>query len=88
MKNLKNFFQGSKIEKIKELGLENSLLLKGAVSNIQEKYLESSIYVMSSRHEELPIGLIESMACGLPLVSFHCPCGPKDVITDKEDGYI
>lgn len=75
-------------EKIEKLGLENSLLLKGTVSNIQEKYLESSIYVMTSRYEGLPMVLIEAMACGLPLVSFDCPCGPKDVITDKEDGYI
>lgn len=75
-------------EKIKRLGLKNSLLLKGAVSNIQERYLESSIYVMTSRYEGLGMVLIEAMACGLPLVSFDCPCGPKDVITDKEDGYI
>lgn len=75
-------------EKIKRLGLKNSLLLKGAVSNIQERYLESSIYVMTSRYEGLGMVLIEAMACGLPLVSFDCPCGPKDVITDKEDRYI
>lgn len=75
-------------EKIKKLGLENSLLLKGAVNNIQEKYLESSIYVMTSRYEGFGMVLVEAMACGLPLVSFDCPCGPKDVITDKEDGYI
>lgn len=74
--------------KIDELGLEKSFLLKGAVKNIQDKYLESSIYVMSSRYEGMPMVLLEAMAYGLPVISFDCPCGPKDTIKDNEDGFL
>lgn len=32
--------------------------------------------------------LLEAMSCGVPVVSFDCPCGPKDLITDGENGYL
>ena len=74
--------------KVNKLGLEKSFLLKGAIKNIQDKYLESSIYVMSSRYEGMPMVLLEAMAYGLPIVSFTCPCGPKDIVKDNEDGFL
>ena len=75
-------------DKIDTLNLTTSLLLKGNEKNIQSKYLEGSVYVMSSRHEGFGMVLIEAMSCGLPLVSFDCPCGPKDIIKNGENGFL
>jgi glycosyltransferase involved in cell wall biosynthesis len=76
------------VSRILELGLEKSFLMLEPVSNIADKYAESAIYVMSSRYEGFGMALIESMACGTPVVSFDCPNGPTDIIQDGVDGLL
>lgn len=66
--------------KIDDLHLEDSIKLLPPNPNIEKEYLDSSLYVMSSRYEGLPLVLLEAMSYGLPIVSFSCPCGPRDVL--------
>lgn len=73
---------------IDSLGLSNNCFLEHTVSNIAEKYCESSIYVMSSRWEGFGLVLIEAMTYGLPCVSFDCKCGPSDIIKNEENGIL
>lgn len=66
----------------------HTCFLEGPTSHIVEKYLESSLFVLSSRYEGFGLVLAEAMACGLPTVSFTCPCGPKDIISEGTDGFL
>src|SRR5690606_12971472 len=73
--------------KIIQYNLQDSIKLCGSTNNIAEKMLESSIYVMTSHNECFPLVLLEAQACGLPIVSFNCPHGPKNIIK-KDSGYL
>lgn len=73
---------------IAERNLGNSIILHEPTDNIMEKYLESSICVMSSRYEGFSMVLVEAMASGVPCVSFDCPYGPRNIIRNEEDGLL
>lgn len=75
-------------KRINEKGVSNSLILNEPTSSIIDKYLESSLYIMSSRFEGFPMVLLEAMSCGLPCVSFDCPNGARDLIVDGRNGFL
>ena len=70
-----------------ELSLQRCTL-HGPTADIEREYISSSLFVFSSRFEGFGMVLIEAMACGLPVVSFACPCGPRDIIDDSLDGLL
>ena len=70
---------------IKKLKIEDCVILKQPTTEIGKEYLDASVYIMSSRYEGLPMVLIEALSYGLPVVSFACPCGPKDIIEGGND---
>lgn len=62
--------------------------LNDTISDVQKEYLDSSIFVCTSRFEGFGMGIIEAMACGLPVVAFDCLWGPRSIISDGEDGLL
>jgi len=73
---------------VNQENLNGMVYCEGATDDVYSKYDESSIFVLSSRFEGLPLVLIEAMSAGLPCVAFACPCGPRDCIRDGEDGIL
>lgn len=75
---LQNYISQNEIEGIDFLGFR---------TDIKQLMVKSAFYVMSSRWEGLPMVLIEAQTLGLPIVSFDCKTGPKDIVT-KNTGIL
>jgi glycosyltransferase involved in cell wall biosynthesis len=72
-----------------DLGIDiNRCHLNGPVEDVVKVYQDSSVFVLSSRFEGFGLVLVEAMACGIPVVSYDCPAGPDEIITDGYDGLL
>jgi glycosyltransferase involved in cell wall biosynthesis len=72
----------------KELKIENNFEVYPTTKEVEKELVKSSIYLMTSKYEGFPLVLLEAMRCGLPVVSFACKCGPKDMINNGIDGFL
>ena len=75
-------------QQIEESGLEGKVCLMGYTAEPLKKMSQASMYLLTSQYEGLPLVLIEAMSVGLPLVSYICPTGPRDIIEDGQNGYL
>jgi glycosyltransferase involved in cell wall biosynthesis len=71
-----------------ELGIADSAHIMGFTNKLHEEFANSGLYVMSSRREGFPMVLLEAMGVGLPVVSYDCPTGPRDIIREGVDGHV
>ena len=73
---------------IEELELKSTVVLKGVTNHLMEKMQEASIYAMTSITECFPMVLLEAQSIGLPIVTYDCPNGPRNIVTDGDDGFL
>ncbi len=82
---------GSERRKLKQLincfHLERKVIIHGCTRNVTEAYASGSIFLMTSRSEGFALVLVEAATCGLPVVVFDCPYGPRNVMNDK-NGFL
>ncbi len=62
--------------------------LPGQAADMGALYRQAGIFALSSRDEGFGMVLIEAMAYGRPVVSFACKAGPRDIVTDGENGLL
>lgn len=69
-------------------GLQDVIFFKKSVPDLPLVMSNYSIYAMSSITECFPMVLLEALSVGTPIVSYDCPNGPRNIITDNEDGLL
>lgn len=70
------------------LGIGDRVYFVGTTKNVAKYYRESSLLLVTSRNEGLPMVICEANAFGLPVVSYDCETGPREMIVNGENGYL
>jgi GalNAc-alpha-(1->4)-GalNAc-alpha-(1->3)-diNAcBac-PP-undecaprenol alpha-1,4-N-acetyl-D-galactosaminyltransferase len=71
-----------------DLGVGSRVEWAGFVVNPEDYLRRAGLFVMASHHEGFPCALQEAMACGLPVLSYDCPGGIREILRDGRDGVL
>ena len=89
---LKIYGQGNRKDELQGLiereNLTTNIKLCGVTHNPFLEMKKAKIFVLSSFYEGFPNVLCEAMHAGLPCISTKCECGPSELITDGENGFL
>lgn len=75
-------------EIIKKNDVQNQVFIHGAVSDLNKIMEKSSIFALTSITECFPMVLLEAQQAGLPIVSYDCKFGPRNIVHHLEDGLL
>ena len=71
-----------------QLGLGNAVVLPGVVTNVLDHFRRAACFALTSEYEGFPNSMLEAMSCGVPVLSFDCPCGPREILRGNEGGLL
>lgn len=71
-----------------QLGVDHRVHFPGFQSNPWAWMAQSDVFVLSSRWEGFGNVVAEAMVCGVPVLAFDCDFGPREQISNNEDGVL
>lgn len=77
-----------KLEKMAGAAGLSRLYFIGTVPDIERYYEQAAFLVLPSRYEGFGMTLAEAMCFQMPVVSYACPEGPKEIVIEGENGFL
>ncbi len=77
-------------EQIKNCNLEKKVILTGKLNEneINNQFLKSDVFVLTSKSESFSLVLCEAMNYGVPCVAFDVDVGPREIIQNGKNGFL
>lgn len=75
--------RGALQAQIERLGLGDRILLPGFLDNPFAVLKRAALFALPSNAEGFPNGMVEAMACGLPVVAANCRSGPSEILLSR-----
>lgn len=76
------------IKLVNNLELANYIIFKGKIDQVLEEVGKSKVLLLTSSQECFPMVILEAQSVGVPVISFDCPTGPRNIITNNKDGIL
>ena len=70
---------------VKELDIEEYVHFLGHMENPFAYIARADLFVLASQSEGLPNIIIESLACGTPVISSDCISGPREILSPESN---
>lgn len=81
--------EGDMEDEIIEMASEfDNVVIHKPTCDIFKCYRESSFLIVTSLFEPFGLAIVEAMSCGLPVITFDCPFGPAEIVTNGKDGFL
>lgn len=77
-------------EQIKNCNLEKKVILTGKLNEneINNQFLKSDVFVLTSKSESFSLVLCEAMNYGVPCIAFDVDVGPREIIQNGKNGFL
>jgi len=76
------------VSKTNDLELSENVIFTNKYLPVVPEFLNSSIFVLTSKFEAFGNVLVEAKICGVPIVAFDAPNGPREIIIEGKDGFV
>jgi len=73
---------------VEQLNLSEKVLFKPFIANPFAIVEKAKYTLLTSKYEGFPMTILESLACGTPVVTVNCKSGPNEIIRNEFNGLL